>query len=109
MPQANSTTSWPRLISPRASESTLPCSAVMISASSPFLALSSSRKVNSTAVRLASEVSRHAGNAAAAESMTARASSTVANATCPVTSPVAGLVTGAVRSEVPANGFPSSQ
>ena len=30
IPQANSTTSWPRVISPSASESTLPCSAVMI-------------------------------------------------------------------------------
>ena len=47
-------------------------------------------------MRLASEVSRHAGNAAAAASITARASSTLASATCPVTSPVAGLVTGAV-------------
>src|ERR1700676_3558853 len=32
IPQANSTTSWPRLTSPSASETTLPCSAVMISA-----------------------------------------------------------------------------
>ncbi len=47
-------------------------------------------------VRLASEVSRQAGNAAAAASITARASSTLARATSPVTSPVAGLVTGAV-------------
>ena len=33
-------------------------------------------------MRLASEVSRHAGNAAAAASITARASSTLASATC---------------------------
>ena len=55
-------------------------------------------------MRLASEVSRHAGNAAAAASITARASSTLARATSPVTSPVAGLVTGAVPLLVPANG-----
>ncbi len=96
MPQANSTTSWPRLTSPSASETTLPCSLVMISASSPLRALSSSRNLNRIAVRLASEVSRHAGNAAAAASITARASSTLASATWPVTSPVAGFVTGAV-------------
>ena len=45
-------------------------------------------------MRLASEVSRQAGNAAAAASITARASSTLASATWPVTSPVAGFVTG---------------
>ena len=39
MPQANSTTSWPRLTSPSASETTLPCSLVMISASSPLRAV----------------------------------------------------------------------
>ena len=39
----------------------MPCSEVMISASSPLRSLSSSRNVNSTAVRLASEVSRQAG------------------------------------------------
>ncbi len=101
MPQANSTTSWPRLISPRASESTLPCSLVRILASSPLRALSSSRKLNMIAVRLVSEVSRQAGNAAAAASMTARASSTLPSATSPVTSPVAGLVTAAVLPPVP--------
>ncbi len=63
----------------------MPCSVVMISASSPLRALSSSRKANSIGVRLASEVSRQAGNAAAAASMTARASATLASATSPVT------------------------
>ena len=33
MPQANSTTSMPRVTSPAASDRTLPCSAVMIAAS----------------------------------------------------------------------------
>ena len=39
MPQANSTTSSPRCTSPSASDSTLPCSAVMIAASSLAVAL----------------------------------------------------------------------
>ena len=64
MPQANSTTSWPRLTSPSASESTLPCSEVMIAASSFFRAFSSSRKAKRIWVRLVREVSRHFGNAA---------------------------------------------
>ena len=109
MPQANSTTSRPRETSPSASETTLPCSAVMISASSCLRALSSSRKLNRIAVRLANDVSRHAGKAAAAESITARASSTVANATVPVTTPVAGLVTDPERVPVPAKGLPLDQ
>ena len=83
----------------------MPCSVVMISASSPLRALSSSRKLNRIWVRLASEVSRHAGNAAAAASITARASSTLPRATWPVTSPVAGLVTGAVALLAPANSL----
>jgi hypothetical protein len=53
---------------------------------------------------LASEVSRQAGNAAAAASITARASSTLPSETWPVTSPVAGLVTGAVELLAPAKG-----
>ena len=60
MPQANSTTSRPREISPIASECTLPCSAVMIAASSSLRLLSSSRKANITCVRRASEVVPHA-------------------------------------------------
>ena len=61
MPQANSTTSCPREISPSASESTLPCSAVMSAASSSLRALSSSRNAKSTWVRRASDVRPHAG------------------------------------------------
>src|SRR6185312_11582132 len=102
MPQANSTTSWPRLTSPSASETTLPCSLVMILASSPLCALSSSRKANNAADRLANDVSRQAGNATAAASITARASSTPPNTTSPVTVPIAGLVIGAVEALVAA-------
>lgn len=109
MPQANSTTSWPRETSPSASESTLPCSEVMIAANSCLRALSSSRNANRICVRLAIEVSRHAGNAAAAASITVRASSVLASATSAVTAPVAGLVTGADVPLVPVKGLLSNQ
>ncbi len=66
MPHAYSTTSWPRAISPRASECTLPCSATMIEASSSLRELSSSRKLKSTVVRLATEALRQSAKAAAA-------------------------------------------
>src|SRR6478736_1450826 len=46
IPQANSTTSCPRDTSPSASETTLPCSEVMISANSPLRWLSNSRNLN---------------------------------------------------------------
>ena len=80
IPQANSTTSWPRETSPNASERTLPCSEVMIAASSPLRAFSSSRNANRTWVRLASEVSRQPGNAAAAAETTASTSASSASA-----------------------------
>ena len=93
MPQANSTTSWPRATSPAASESTLPCSAVMIAASSSARAFSSSRNANRTCVRRASDVSRQAGKAALAAATARSTSSDDAKATVDETSPVAGLVT----------------
>ena len=95
MPHANSTTSWPRAISPVASESTLPCSEVMISASSPRREFSSSRNANSTCVRRASEVRPHSWAAAWAAAMTLSASAVLASATRPDTWPDAGLVTSA--------------
>ena len=108
-PQANSTTSWPRVTSPRASESTLPCSLVMISAASCLRSLSSSRNRNSTWVRRASDMSRHAGQAAAAAAITASASSGEASASRLVTRPVAGSYTSEVRVLSPANGAPAFQ
>src|SRR3712207_1501592 len=108
-PQAYSTTSWPRETSPRASSRTLPCSAVMIAASSGLRALSSSRKRKSTAVRLASEVSRQPGKAAEAAATAASTSSTLASATSPVTSPVAESVTSPVRPLAPSRRAPSIQ
>ena len=90
MPTANSTTSCPRVISPRASDKTLPCSLVMISASSPFFLFRSSRKLKIIAWRLAREVSRHAGNAFVAEAIAALISSWLARATRLVSTPRAG-------------------
>ena len=109
MPQANSTTSWPRATSPLASESTLPCSLVMIAASSPLRAFSSSRNAKRTWVRLASEVSRQPGNAAAAPATIAFTSSSDAMASWALTSPVAGLVTSLKRPPVPSYVAPFSQ
>ena len=54
-PVARSTTSRPRAISPIASEVTLPCSAVMIAASSPLRSFSSCRNAKSTVCRFATE------------------------------------------------------
>ena len=109
MPHANSTTSRPRAISPIASECTLPCSAVMIAASSSLRQLSSSRKAKSTCVRRASDVVPHARAAREAEAMTSAASASLASATRPVTWPVAGLVTSAQPVGEPVRRAPSAQ
>jgi hypothetical protein len=85
IPQANSTTSCPRATSPRASERTLPCSAVINAASSSARAFSSSRKANSTCVRRATEVSRQPGKAAVAAATATSTSAAEANATRAVT------------------------
>ena len=66
MPHANSTFSSPRCTSPIASESTLPCCAVIAAASVAFRSSSSSRIWNITSDRFESDVARHAGNASAA-------------------------------------------
>ena len=71
MPQANSTTSRPRAISPRASECTLPCSRVMISASSSLRESSSSRNRNITLARVVIEARPQVAAAAFAAAITA--------------------------------------
>src|SRR6185503_8853414 len=109
MPHANSTTSKPRVTSPMASANTSPCSEVRIRATSSLRPFKISRNLNNTCERFANEVSRHAGNAATAASITVCASATLANATSPVTWPDAGFVTGADKPLVPLNGFPSHQ
>ena len=66
MPQANSTTSRPRVISPCASESTLPCSSVIDAGQRRRArASSSSRNLNRTRARVSGGVAAQPGNAAA--------------------------------------------
>jgi len=101
IPQANSTTSRPRVTSPTASAITLPCSAVMISAIRCLFLFSSSRKANMTRVRRVREVAPHSLAALAARATTSSTRSLEARSTMPVTCPVAGLKTGDVRSETP--------
>ena len=64
MPQQYSITSSPRVTSPIASESTLPCSATSSRATSSRRSCTSSRIRKNSSARFASEVARHAGNAA---------------------------------------------
>ncbi len=99
MPHANSTTSRPRCTSPSASESTLPCSSVIASASRCALALTSSRKANITLVRALTLVSDQPGKASHAASIAASTSACSASSTSAAAWPVAGLKTGAVRVE----------
>ena len=66
MPQANSTTSMPRVNSPLASDSTLPCSSVMMRASVASSRSSSSRNLNITRARVSGGVAAQPGNAARA-------------------------------------------
>ena len=78
MPQANSTTSVPRMTSPRASDSTLPCSTVISRASSSVCSSSSALKRNMIRARCSGGVADQAGSAASAAAMAARVSSALA-------------------------------
>ena len=89
-PRANSTTSWPRVTSPSASESTLPCSSVMMAASSGLRALSNSRNLKRICWRFAQDMSRQAANASVAALMADSTSVASASTTCLVTTPLAG-------------------
>ena len=66
IPQANSTTSMPRVTSPSASVNTLPCSAVISAASSPEWRSSSSLNLNITRARRSGGVAAQPGKALAA-------------------------------------------
>jgi disulfide bond formation protein DsbB len=104
-PHAYSTTSWPRITSPLASENTFPCSEDTIRASSSTCCATSSRKRNITRARRVSETSCQVSNAARA-ALTARSTSRAsARITSACRRPVAGSNTGAVRPELP--GFSS--
>ena len=87
----------------------MPCSEVRISASSPLRALSSSRNANITVWRFAIEASRHCAQAAEAMPTAAATSAAEASRTSFCTVPSAGLNTGEVRSDAPAQAAPSTQ
>src|SRR4051794_35633391 len=101
--------SRPRATSPRASESTLPCSAVTREAISLRLASTSSRRWNITSARRPSPVARHPALAARAAATAASTSATLAKSTLAVCSPVAGLNTTPDRSDAPSTTVPSIQ
>ena len=90
IPQANSTTSIPRVREPRASLRTLPCSAVISPDNSPAYRSSSSLNRNRTLARRSGGVAAQAGNAAAAAATASSTSLLPAKETRPVISPVAG-------------------
>ena len=92
-PQANSITSSPRVTSPRASSSTLPCSRVISAASSSLWEATSSRNANITWARRVSDVAPQPRAASVAAATARSTSSAVANGTRATTSPVAGSVT----------------
>jgi hypothetical protein len=108
-PHANSMFSSPRATSPIASDSTLPCSAVIREAISLRLASISSRRRNITSARFDRLAPRHAGKAAFAAATAASTSATDASPTSLDCSPLAGLNTGDVRSEVDSTTLPSIQ
>jgi hypothetical protein len=106
MPQANSTTSRPRCTSPSASDSTLPCSPVIISDISRRSRSSRSFSLNITRARRSGGVAAQAGQAAFAAATVLSTSDASAIATFAVTSPEAGLNTSPNLPLVPATDLP---
>ena len=90
-PVANSTTSMPRVSSPWASDSTLPCSAVIAAAMRPASRSSKARKRFRMRARRSGAVPAQPGKAARAVAAASATSAAEASGTWPVTSPVAGL------------------
>jgi hypothetical protein len=85
MPHANSATSIPRMISPLASSTTLPCSLATIRASSSRFWSIRLRNANMIRARRVIDVSLHAGNAACAAltaASTSAASASTTSACC---------------------------
>ena len=105
MPQANSTTSSPRRISPLASETTLPCSLVINAASLSTSCSTSSRNRNRMRARTCGGVAAQLRNARSAQFTASLTSAASASATSAVCSPVAGSNTCAHGS--PARPFSS--
>src|ERR1700722_10977995 len=106
MPQANSTTSRPRWISPLASAKVLPCSDDSNRARSSYSPWISSRNLNMTRARRCGLVAAQAGNALSALAIAFSTSDLSASATLACTSPVLGLNTSPCRPEVPFTSLP---
>ncbi len=106
MPQANSTTSRPRWMSPLASAKVLPCSEESNRARSSYSPWISSKNLNMTRARRCGLVAAQAGNAASALAMAFSTSDLSASATLACTSPVLGLNTSPCRPEVPFTSLP---
>src|SRR6516225_8854770 len=109
IPQAYSTTSRPRMTSPLASETTLPCSSATITASSSRCRSMRSRRANMTRARRITDTSRHSCHALAAAATAASTSAGSANATWACCSPVAGFQTGPHRLDAPVVSEPAIQ
>ena len=106
MPHANSTTSMPRVSSPRASSSTLPWSVMMRSTNASKCCSTSVLKRNRTRARESAGVAAHPEKAVWAAAMTPSTSAFEANGTRARTSPVAGLKTSPNRPLVPSVSAP---
>ena len=97
MPQANSTTSAPRMREPLASARTLPCSEEISAASSSACFSSRVLNLNITRARAMGEAAAQAGKAAAASAMAASISALEAKGACEATRPVEGSKTSPKR------------
>ena len=106
MPQAYSTTSMPRMTSPLASSTTLPCSEATIRASSSACCSTRLRNANMIRERRTTLTSFHDSNAVRAAATAASTSAGSASRTCACWPPVAGSQIGAVRVDVPAVSAP---
>jgi hypothetical protein len=101
-PQAYSTTSMPRITSPFASSSTLPCSEATIRVISSMWRSTRSRNANITRARRVSDTSPQCSKARLAACTAASTSAGSASRTSACRRPVAGSHTGAVRADAPA-------
>src|ERR1700726_2386699 len=106
IPQANSTTSRPRWMSPLASAKVLPCSEDNSRARSSYSPWISSKNLNMALARRCGLVAAQAGNAASALAMAFSTSDLLASATLACTSPVLGLNTSPCRPEAPLTSLP---
>ena len=106
MPVANSTTSRPRWMSPRASSIVLPCSLDSSAARESMSFSTRSRNRRSTLARRWGFQSAHSGWAAAAAAVASATSSALASDTRRCTSPVFGSYTSPVRPDRPGISLP---